>query len=845
MRIQLLLAVRYLRGRMQRSVLTSLAIVLGVAILFGMNSLLPPVIESFRHSMYTSAGAVDITISSVSNSTFDETALDQVKATEGIAYANGYLSRNVVLPSSLGGSSDAGKGVSSVTLTGVDSEAIQSTHVYSLESGRFLEASDTEATVVAQTLATSLGLKVGDELVLPSSKGTAHLELVGILNNTSPDAATQVLTPLATAQQILNLPGQINTIDILLKSDADKAAVETALAAKLGDSFKVGAVETGEEMLTMLNIGKGILWFFGIAALAMASFIIMNTFRTLVAERRRDLAMLHALGANKRTLVGMILTESVIQGLIGTAVGLLVGGLFAFGLLKALGSLLGEYIHVTIGGPIFTLENWIGSILLGVGFTVVSAYFPARAAIQVTPMEALRPSLGAAEQHKYNVRAWVGLGLCCAGVVGLLTNELYLTSLGLLLFLVGLILVTPALVKPVAVAFSRVYSLIFKRESMLARENLIRQPGRAAITASAMMIGLALCVAMLGVVTSVFSGFMGYLDKSLGSDYILMPTSMVLGSGNLGADPRLAEEVRQVEGVNRVTTLRLATSQIDGASLQVIGIDPQTYPEVSGLEFTKGNPDKAYAALASGRSLIVNGVFSATYGIKPGDKVTLKTSHGDEEYNVVGVGMDYLNAKLATAYISQDNLAADFNATTDVLLLIDRSANADTAQVADSLQVLANDYPAFTFFDATAFIQSQKELFSTAFSAMYIFVIMLAIPGLIAMANTMSINVIERTREIGMLRAVGSTRPQVQRMILEESLLLSTLGTLTGIAVGLFLSDFMVQALDLAGFKLGFFFPTAGVIMAIVVGLSFGILAALAPARKAAYTVIVEALRYE
>lgn len=844
MRIQWLLASRYLKGRMQRSVLTTLAIILGVAILFGMNALLPPVIESFRHSMYTSAGTVDITISSASNSSFNQSVLDEVKGSDGISYASGYLSKSVVLPASLGGSTGKTGGVSSLTLTGVDAESAQSTHVYSLESGRFLESGDTYAALISQSLATALNLKVGDALVIPSSKGTASLTLVGILINTSPDAATQVLVPLAAAQEILNLPGQINTIDIILTASANKSAVEAALAEKLGGAFKVGAVETGDELLTMLGMAQSIMLFFGVAALAMAAFIIFNTFRTLVAERKRDMGMLRAIGATKRTLMGMILTESVLQGLIGTALGMLLGGLIAAGLLTAMSTFIGEFVHVTIGRLTFTASNFITSILLGVGFTVASAYFPARSAMKVTPMEALRPSLTAPEQRQYTVRAWLGLGLCAAGVVCLVLKNQYALSIGLLAFLVGLILITPALVKPVAVGFGWLYSLIFKRESLLARENLIRQPGRAAITASAMMIGLALCVAMLGMVTSLFSGFLGYLDKSLGSDYILLPTSLVLGSGNLGADPALAQEVRDVDGVGAVTTLRQATSQIDGASVQVIGIDPTTYPQVAGLEFTQGNESEAYAALASGRALIVNGLYASTYKIHPGDRVTLKTSNGDQTYTVVGVGMDYLNAKIATVYTSQAYLAEDFYSTNDLLILIDRSTGADAAAVTGSLQKLTNAYPAFTLYDITTFKASHENLFSVAISALYIFVLMLAIPGLIAMANTMSINVIERTREIGMLRAVGSTRPQVQRMILEESLLLSTLGTLTGIAVGLFLSDFIVQAMS-GIFNLEFYFPTTGVIIAIVVGLSFGILAALAPARKAARTVIVEALRYE
>lgn len=845
MRIQWMLAVRYLRGRLQRSFLTTLAVVLGVTILFGMNGLIPPVYESFRHSMYTSAGKVDLSISSVSNSTFSESTLATVQSTSGVSQASGYLSRNVVLPSSLGGMAGSQQAISAIDLTGVDPVVAQSTHVYSMASGRFLNETDSDTVVVSQPLASSLKLTLGDQFVIPSSEGTASLTIVGILSNVSPAVANQVYTPLSTAQKILNLPQQINIIDVLLSADADRSTIESTLIKALGDSYKIGPIETGTELFSALKLGSAMMWFFGIAALSMAAFIIFNTFRTVVAERRRDLAILRAIGATKRTLMGMILVESLLQGIIGTALGLALGALMVAGLLKLMGTLLESYLHTTIGGPIFTPANWIGSILLGVGFTVCSAYFPARSAMKVTPIEALRPALGATEYQKNKISALIGLALIVLAVLGLIVGDMNITSLAVVVFLVGLILITPALVRPVAMVFSKLFHFLFVREGDLARENLSRQPSRAATTASAMMIGLAITIAMIGMMTSIWNGFMSYLDKSLGSDYLLMPTSLVLGGGNLGASPALAEEISAVDGVSGVTTLRLATSQTKGASLQVIGINPQTYPQISGLEFSKGDPQEAYTALESGKALIVNGIFSATNSIRVGDQLTLKTPKGDVVYSVVGIAMDYLNAKLATAYISQKNLEQDFNVTSDVLFMINRADSADTTKVYGALQGIANSYPAFSLYDATAFKLSQQALFSKAVSAIYLMIVMLAIPGLIAMANTMSINIIERTREIGMLRAVGSTRPQVQRMVLAESLLLSTLGTLLGIAVGLFLSSYIIKMLVFSGFKLDFYFPTIGVIVAIIVGLSFGILAALAPARKAAHTEIVEALRYE
>jgi len=178
----------------------------------------------------------------------------------------------------------------------------------------------------------------------------------------------------------------------------------------------------------------------------------------------------------------------------------------------------------------------------------------------------------------------------------LLVKNVGLTALAMLLFIIGLVMIAPAIVRPVAVGFSWLFNFLFPRENTLARENLSRQPDRAAITASAMMIGLALSIAVTGMVTSTRHGFMTYLDKSLSSDYLFMPTSLVLGNGNQAADPQLAQDIRGIDGVSAVTTLRLANSQIGDASLELIGIDPITYPQVSGLEFSQGDAASAYAA---------------------------------------------------------------------------------------------------------------------------------------------------------------------------------------------------------------------------------------------------------
>ncbi len=845
MRIQFLLAWRYLWGRKQRMVLTTLAVVFGVTLLFGLNAMLPAMINAFRHNMVTAAGKVDISVSSDSNNPFDQSSLENLDGIEGIASFTGILSKNVILPESMGGSVNQLTGASAITVTGVDTETIQSVRNFKVAEGRFLENGDTTAIVIPQLLADKLDLKVGDNLSIPSSTGIANLQVVGILTLGASAGLDEILVPLDTAQTILNLPGQINTIEFMLKAGVDRSEVESAILAQLGPTFKSGAIEVGEELSSALSLGESIMWLFGIMALAMASFIIFNTFRTVIAERRRDLGMLRAIGATKRTVMGLILTESLIQGIIGTALGLVLGYLMSSLVLTGVNSFIENLLRVTIDKPVITPTNLIGSILLGIGFTVGSGYFPARSAMKVTPLEAMRPSLGAVEFKKNIRRAWWGGALMVLAIIGLIVGDLKIAAVSGLLFFVGLILLAPVMVKPIADIFGRVMSWVYPREGRLAQGNLSRQPGRAAITASSMMIGLAICIAMFSMITSVEHSFITYLDKSLGTDYLLMPPSMVLGGGNLGANQDLIEQIKSTDGVEAATSLRLATSETKGAALQLIGVDPVTYPQIAGLEFSQGDSQTAFSDLAKGRSMIVNGIFATTNNVKVGDQLTLKTPQGDKVYTVSGVGFDYLNAKIATGYISQANLQEDFNASTDLLLMVNRTPESDETQVTDKLQAIVKDYPAFSLINASAFKEEQITMFSQIMSVFYIMILVLAVPGLIAMANTMSINVIERTREIGMLRAVGTTQKQVKNMIFAESVLLSALGTTMGILVGLFLSDLLLKTMSVIGFGNDFFFPTYGIVLSIVVGLVFGILAALVPARQAAKTVIVEALQYE
>lgn len=844
MSIPWLLALRYMRGRKLRTFLTTLAVIFGVMIIFGLNSLIPSMMQTFRQNMLATAGKVDITVTSDIGLSFGQEKLDQLRAVNGIAQATGSLQQTVTIPSSLGGDNPVST-VTSLMVVGIDPESWVGIHSYALTEGRYLSAADEHVVVLSQTLADKLHLVLGDTLVIPSSGGEAELEIVGILNTLPTTGVEQIYINLPVARQILNHPDQINVLEAMLANGSDRTTVQTAVENAMGSGYHIGPLEYGDELMSSLKLGETAMTLIGGLAIIMGGFIIFNTFRTVVNERRRDLGMLRAIGASRRTLMHVIVIESLLQGIIGTILGLLAGVGIAYLMVTAINPTLLRFLHFKMGAPVFSTGNLATAVVMGIGITVLSGWMPARSATRVTPLEALRPQVGADIERAARVRGWIGAGIILVSGFILILGKETILLLGALLFTVGLVLVAPLLIRPISRGFGELLSLFYTREGPIARGNIARNPGRSAVTAAAMMIGLALVISIFTLMTSVFDVFHSYLDETLGADYLLMPPSLVLGGGNLGASGDLAERLAELPDVEEITTLRQATTAVDGSGIQLIGIDPVTYPRVVGLEFTQGESDAAFAALYEGNAVIVNGVFAMQNQIQMGDTIQLTTADGVKPYRVVGIAMDYLNAKLATGYISKADLSQDFHQNNDVLLLVNRRDGADSTTVRQQIQDLIRDYPAFSLLEYESFKKSQEESLNGAMVMLYALMLMMALPGLIAMINTLAISVIERTREIGLLRAVGSTRRQVRHMIMIESLLLAIAGVGFGILAGLFLGYAFIGAMQIASFSLRFLFPYQGVLVALACGLIIGVLAAGVPARQAAQMDVVKALQYE
>ena len=835
------LAWRYLRGRGLRSALTTLAVALGVMLVFGLNGISPALMEAFTKSMMSAAGRIDVTVGSAFRQPIEVDVLDTVLRTPGIAAASGEVQRPAPL-TSRAGLSDA---PAMINVVGIDPGPAARVRDLPVEQGRALASGDGDVAVLSSDLAERLAVRVGDELTLPSASGTTRLTIVGLLSTPTVPGQEQLYVPLASAQRLFSLGDRLTVVEASLAPGADRATVEDALRRQLGDRYTVGGLSSNASLVASMEVAQYAFTLFGVFALATAGFIIANSFRTVIAERRRDIGMLRAIGTPRRVIRRMFLAESLLQGVLGTALGLVLGWLLAAGAFAAMRPIVAQYMRMQIGPPVFEPWTWALAIGLGLLVTVLAAVLPARTASRIAPLEAMRPPVAEVHQAVAGRRALVGAALVMVSVFLLASRVPTWMAVGSVVFLVAIALVTPAVVNPLASAFGSVVELLFAREGALARSNLQRNPARSAATVTAVMLGLASIVAMLTVVASIFSGFMGYIDRSMGSDYLVIPGSIVLQEGNVAAGPRLGDELRAVPGVASVASLRVANGRLDGHDVQVIGIDPVEYPRVASLEWNGSSSDAAFGQLAQGRWLIANGIFASQAGLRTGQAVTLETPNGRRTYVVAAVGSDYLNAKLSTIYVSQDVLARDFATTTDLMFLLNLAPGADASAADRAVAKVVDDYPAFTLHSTQEWRAEQQATFNGTLGIFYGLIAVLALPSLLALMNTLAISVLARTREIGMLRAVGATRRQIRRMVMAESILLTLIGIAFGVVSGLWLGYALVVAMSNVGWEMPWSFPFDGVVVTIAVGLVFGVLASVAPARSAARLDVVDALHHE
>jgi putative ABC transport system permease protein len=843
------ISLRNLRARTQRTLLTAIGIVLGVGIVFGVITLSDTMSSTFGELYSRAFGAADITVTAAGGSgTFDREMVEEIRGYEGVESAAPRLS----LPASLILDKESGPPeVRSMRLFGVEPESAALATAFELTEGRFPK-NGRELTLDGGS-AESAGLEVGDRVTVGTPRGPEKLEVVGLLRipGGSFGGFGFGMTPLPYAQRAFDEPGRISGIAVEAAAGTPVPDLRERLERNLGEGLQAERSETRtREISNQLQGFRISLLFFAGTALFVGAFLVFNALSMTILERTRELGMLRALGSTRAMIARSVIAEALILGLLGSVLGVL----FGYGMAKGLVHLFGRAFLFEITTLALSPFALVSAITVGVAVTVLAALYPALRAGRVSPVEAMRArsgTTGGGARPLSRLAPLIGLLLLGVGAPWIyylaknlsanLDGLVYASGIAAVICaFLGVSLVIPVLVRPLAALFSPILRLLFGVEGRMAAANATRNRGRTALTASALMVGISLVVAFAALGGSVLGSIGSYLEGSLGSDYVVQPASQ---NSDVTFSEDLPEKIGNISGVAKTTVLASTFLRAGEEVSIVFGVD-QNYPEIFRVNYAAGGPD-AFQKLEDGGAL-VGKQLAETRELSLGSKVKLPTPKGPKAYRVEGILDNDIVGGGGGIYLSKATLAHDFNESEGEFLAIKAVPGSDRGAITHEIEsVLREDFPQFSLYSNAEW----KAQIESDFNRQYVF--FYAIMGVsvavsaFGVVNTLSMSVFERTREIGILRAVGTTRLQVGRLVIDEGIVISLIGCLVGVALGSALGYLFVLGSGAGGFEVNFYYPKLPAVAALLSGLLIGVFAGLLPARSAARKSIVDAVQYE
>ncbi|MFD4181157.1 ABC transporter permease [Rhodococcus sp. NPDC058514] len=681
------------------------------------------------------------------------------------------------------------------------------------------------------------GLAVGDSTqVLVSAHGVVDVTVSGIYETPSDTGGfIGAVFDGAQARELFTDGSHVDYIDVA-GSGESQSELRDRVAAALPDL----KVDTGDqvredvkaEVNSALSFMNYFLLAFGAIALLVGTFIIYNTFSMIVAQRLRELALLRAIGASRQQVGRSVVLEALIVGLLGSAVGIAAGVGLAYGLR----ALLNTFDVGLPSGPLqLQPRTIIVALVIGVLVTVVSAYAPARRAAKVPPVAAMREEFSSTGDS-LRVRTLVGViaaviggGLLLAGSRGTGGGAAAIVGLGAAALIVAVLLAAPALSRPVVGALGAVLAKPFGPVGRLARTNAVRNPRRTAATAFALTLGLML-VSVIGVFgSSAKESVNSLVDNGVRADYILAGPEM------MGVPLGAAAAVKEVPGVADAVALHGVSVKIDDEAQVGTALDGQ----LDGvLDYTL---EEGSAAL-SGNNMLVSGKTAAEKGWQLGSPVVMTDRDGEQvTTTVTGI---YADTQLLGDWVVPQSVYEQVTpaaARAVWAVLIAAQPGADLAAMRGDLAAATDKFLVVQVKDRDEFKGSQSQQIDTLLAVLYGLLALAIVIAILGIINTLALSVVERRREIGMLRAVGMQRPQVRRTIYLESVLIAVFGAAVGVLLGLafgwgFVSTLADQGLDVIAV------PWAQVVAMLLGSAVVGVLAALWPAARAARTKPLEAI---
>ena len=847
------IAFRNLSSRKLRTVLTSLAIVLGVMMVSGTYVLTDTIDRSFDQIFTQSNEGVDAVVTSKQNietfedvpPPFPESVLRQVEAVDGVAAAEGSIGDQQVSIIGADGDPRGGNGAPGLGFS------VSVPYEDRFDPLTYVEGSppmSDDEVVIDKASAEDEGFAVGDKVTIAGRAATDEYTLSGIATLGDVDSfggATIAVLTLPEAQRLTGKEGEFDQISVAAEDGVSPDRLAASLQAALPDLD----VETGEQNIQSQrdDIGeftgfiKTALLIFAGVALFVGAFLIFNTFSITVAQRTREFAMLRTLGASRRQILASVILEAAAIGLGAAAVGVALG----IGFAKVINSLFAALgIDLPSTGTVIEPRTIIIGLVLGVVIAVVSALAPALRATRVSPVTGLRdgvvpPTTG---ERRRRTAAGAVLGLLGAaamalGISGALSPGEAWVGVGAVAVFLGVALLSPILVTPLATVVGAPLERLGGVPGRLAHENSVRNPGRTASTAAALMVGLAL----VSFVTVFAAGIKGSIDDAI--DKTLIGDLTISNDDGFSDIPiGVRDEVASVDGVEVASALRFTEDEVDGEQGTLTLIDPATAAQVLSLDWDEGS-DELLTDLADDEA-VIDETFAKDENLDVGSTFTAQTVSGDPvTLTVVGTFTD--NSDFIGDYAASDANAEAFGeerSATNVFINLD--PDADPAAVRSEIEgALDRSFPTVQVQNQEELKDSISEQLDGLLGIVYALLLLSVLVSLFGIVNTLALTIHERTRELGLLRAVGTSRRQIRRTVRYEAVITALIGAVLGLTLGVLFAILVSRPLADEGFTLSI--PIGTLLLFLVLAAIAGVVAAIGPARRASRLDVLEALAYE
>jgi putative ABC transport system permease protein len=833
------LAFRSLLARPLRATLTALGVALGVGVLFAGLATNAGIEASAQRTVQDLVGLSDLRVSAFGEAGLGPETVAAIEATPGVAIVAPALERRTYL----GSTSASDRLPPSVTVIGIDPDAEPLLHDEELVAGTALTSVGAPSAVVTQRLADTDGLAVGSTLTILGAGEPADYRIVGIVAGDGPpdvvDGRT-VFVPLDTAQSIFDVTG-VTRVDVGLEPDADVAAVTAALeAGLLVEPYVVSSPQDLADSLRASTADfQATTAMIAAIALFTGAFLIFNTLSMTVIERFREVGLLRAAGATRVQVRSFILTQALVVGFVGSAIGIVFGALLATAMvayLRTIGS-------VTLDGPELPLLDAATAVAVGVLITLAAALEPARRAARISPVEALRARMDLPAARRARLR-WLVVVFVAVALAGLLIWPRDAGPAGAIraIAVYAVLLVATLLIPFLVPALARLgglpFRIPFSLEERLARASLLRDRSRATLTIGALAVGLTLVVALGGIGQSARAAASSWIADVVPGDVL------VTSIRPIAADEGVTEELDAITGVAGVSPLATFDLAIDGVATDGAAMVGADLAADGRLTMTAGEREAALAALDAGGAAIVPVAVAERLGIALGDSLNAAAVDGTTvPLKVVGIAERTLPGRGGeSVVVGWDDATNRFGVAGADAFAVRFAPSAPSTTRADLTETARQSALEVVTLDRVAgAIEDALDRVFGLFDALAVIAVVVAALGI---ANTLTMNVIERVREIGILRAAGMTTRQVWRSVVVEAGVVGLAGALVGVVTGVLVGALMVV---LAGGTpdLATAIPWPTVAVAFILGVALAMLAAAYPARLAARISIVRAVAYE